>query len=328
MTISPLPQPDDKELAALAAAVYDSDAQQVGSWTRVFDPVLKLIPAGIGPTSKPDPTSGFKAAVFQDQTGERHVLAFAGSERETRDWLTNLAQGLGMDTAQYRQACAFAQECKVGFGDSLTLTGHSLGGGLAAAASAATNTPAVTFNPSGVHRKTLERVGIDAEKFREVAAETGFVRKYVVKGEILDRVQGFLPVPEAPGAQITVEVPERRSWMAKHGMDSVMAAMDHSANRVEIAESKLGPVNASAKELALTFRNKEMRDGVKEQPILESAYRMLGRIEQYAAGLQKDAGTKLIAATRENLAKRLERGETIPMPRQDRVAATDAGIGR
>ena len=309
MSVSPLPQAVDQEYAELSAAVYDNNKHQVGRWTRVFDPALKLLPAGIGPTAQPDATSGFKAALYSD--GERHVLAFAGSERETRDWLTNLGQAVGLDTAQYGQAACFAKECKVGFGDNITMTGHSLGGGLAAIAAAVTGCEAVTFNPAGVHDKTFQRAGIDPDKFRD-AAEQGLIRKYVVKGEILDRVQGFLPAPAAPGHRIELEAPGKNTF-TKHrigvAIEGLEAKLDSKS--VTVAEGLLGR-EATAKQLADTFRSKDARDGVKEHPGLQNAYRILGALEAKATTMGREAGEKFRQLAREDIAGRIERGDKLP----------------
>lgn len=321
--ISPLPQAIDRELADLAAAVYDQSIRQVGRWRRDYDAAVSAIPAGIGPTSKPDPTSGFKAAVFTD--GETAVLAFAGSERETRDWLTNFAQGLGMDTAQYRQATSFAQECKVQYGDKLMLTGHSLGGGLACVAAAATNTPCVTFNPAGVHRKTLERAGVDPDGFRE-AAENGLVRKYVVKGEILDRVNKLPLVPKAHGSEISLEDPGKAWSFNKHSMTTMQRSMDAAdLSRVSVPESALPHTDPRQAAMATAFRKDPSgARAVQDFPGLATAYKMLEAVEAKAAGMAQPSKDRLMGAMRENLARRIERGEQIPAPKQAQqlVAAT------
>ncbi len=323
--LSPLPQAIDRELADLAAAVYDQTVQEVGRWRRDVDAAVSFIPAGEGPTSRPDPTSGFKAAVFTD--GDKAVLAYAGSERDTRDWLTNFAQGLGMDTAQYRQATSFAQECKVQYGDKLTLTGHSLGGGLAAVAAAATNIECVTFNPAGVHRKTLERAGVDPEGFQR-AAEAGLVRKYVVRGEILDRINNLPLVPKAPGARIELQDPGKAWPIEKHSMGTMqrsMDAADHSS--VTVPESALPHSDPQRTAMVAAFR-KEPAKAVAAFPGLANAYKMLEAVEAKAAGMTASSKTKLMTAVRENLAKRLERGETIPAPRQTQQLNASAATER
>lgn len=317
---SPLPQAIDRELADLAAAVYDNNVMQVGKWTRIFDAAPNLLPAGVGPTSKPDATSGFKAAVYRKDSGE-HALAFCGSEREARDWLTNLGQGLGMDTSQYRQASAFASECKVQFGDSLVLTGHSLGGGLAAIASATTNTPAVTFNPAGVHRKTLERAGVDPEGFQR-AAENGLIRKYVVKGEVVSRVNSLPFVPKAPGAQIVLQDPQKAWMLNKHSMTTMLSAMDNAAMQSVVAtEASLPHKDLRAAEMAVAFRKSPATEGVKSFPGLATAYRVLEATEAKAAGLPPATAQRLLGAMRENLARRIENGEPINAPKQQAALA-------
>jgi hypothetical protein len=309
MSVSPLPQAVDQDYAELAAAVYDNNKQQVGRWMRVFDPVLAILPAGLGITARPDETSGFKAALYSD--GERYVLAFTGSERETRDWLTNLGQAVGLDTAQYGQAACFAKECKVGFGDKITMTGHSLGGGLAALASAVTGCEAVTFNPAGVHDKTFRRAGIDPDKFRD-AAEQGLIRKYVVRGEILDRLQNVLPAPAAPGHRIELDAPGKNMF-AKHRIGVAIEGIETLLNgkSVTIAENLIGH-KATAKQLANTFRSKGAKEGVTEHPALLNAYRVLGFVEARAATMGHEAGNTFRQFAREHIAGRIEHGEKIP----------------
>jgi hypothetical protein len=317
MTVSPLPQASDKDMAELSAAVYDADRQTVGKWTRVVDPALRLLPNGIGPTSTPDATSGFRAAVFSD--GETYVLAFGGTERETRDWLTNLGQAVGLNTAQFGQAACFAKECKMNFGENLVMTGHSLGGGLAAIGAAVTNSPAVTFNPSGLHDNTLKRLGIDPTAFRE-AAEQGLIRKYVVRGEILDRLQTALPVPHAPGHRIEVDGGGRNTF-SKHRIGVAIEGVDAQlkSRRVFVSEHLLGEAPSPA-ELAATFRNKAAKDGVREHPALENAYKMLGALEAKAAAMGKEAGDSFRVLARENLATRIEKGSSIPpLPSAERL---------
>jgi len=179
--ISPESQPTDLEKAALATVVYEP-GQTIDGWKRVqsFD----------------DPDSGFKAAVFQREGSDEYVLAFAGTDMDSaRDWRTNIGQAFGRNTRQYDLAAKTAREFQDQYGGNgakLSLTGHSLGGGLTTVGTAVTGLPAVTFNPAGVHDNTLEGYKVNPEKFREKAS-AGLIRSYVVEGEILDLVNGFAP---------------------------------------------------------------------------------------------------------------------------------------
>jgi RHS repeat-associated protein len=100
-----------------------------------------------------EPTAGFQAALFRGDNGTFY-LAFRGTEQWS-DWGANLNQGRGIPTDQYRQAIELAKRVKreivEKLGATLILTGHSLGGGLGAAASHATGLDAELFNPAWIN---------------------------------------------------------------------------------------------------------------------------------------------------------------------------------
>ncbi len=230
------PQPIDAQMARMAADVYKPDSRGVDGWTRLG--AAELASAGIDPASLEDRLSGFRAAIYGDGQGH-HTLAFAGSN-DAPDWFNNLAQGLGLDAAQYRQAVALAKDARLAFGDELAITGHSLGGGLAAAAALAVDAPAVTFNAAGVSSATLRDAGLEPQAAR-AAADAGQVRRYAIDGEILTEVQEDVPLlrrlPDAPGHKIELRAPplERpnNDWLDRlarpvtlHLMDAVQTALD------------------------------------------------------------------------------------------------------
>jgi fibronectin type 3 domain-containing protein len=122
------------------------------------------------PTAYP----GFKAVLYQDYaavadntfvltfggTDDQLGLAFNGEMPELADWVENIGQGLGWRIAQYRWAMQVAREVEfatrgVPGGATLTTAGHSLGGGLASAASVVTGATGVTFNAAGLHENSL-----------------------------------------------------------------------------------------------------------------------------------------------------------------------------
>ncbi|WP_394821783.1 hypothetical protein [Pendulispora albinea] len=222
------PKPIDGTFAQIAGDVpRDGTGGNIGGFTRLD--AAQLEAAGINPSALNDPSTGFRAAIYRDANGNT-VLAYAGSQ-DLKDWKTNFTQGLGFSDAQYNQAVSLAKEAKAAFGDSLVITGHSLGGGLASAGALATGSPAVTFNSSGLNDKTIQRLDLDPNAAR-AQAENGQVRRYAVDGEILTNLQennvatrGLMP--DAVGRKITLPDPKPltgfQKWIpgarTKHGAD-------------------------------------------------------------------------------------------------------------
>lgn len=201
------PQAIDQTFAALSQDVYQRESVGVGEWRRLDASALER--AGLSAADLEDPATGLRAALYQDGQGN-HVLAFAGSG-DLPDWLNNLQQGIGLDSAQYRQAVSLAKDAKLAFGDDLAITGHSLGGGLATAAALATGSPAVTFNAAGLTDRTIEGLGLDPAAARG-DAEAGQVRRYTVDGEVLTTLQEHAPLlhhalPDALGRRIALDAP-------------------------------------------------------------------------------------------------------------------------
>jgi hypothetical protein len=78
-----------------------------------------------------------------------------------------------------------AVEIGKGLGEAnakVIITGHSLGGGMASAASVASGLPATTFNPAGLHSATVGRYG--------GTVHASDIQRYQVEGEVLDGFQG------------------------------------------------------------------------------------------------------------------------------------------
>ncbi|MGN6154044.1 MAG: XVIPCD domain-containing protein [Lysobacteraceae bacterium] len=260
----PAPRDIDLTLARMAQDVYGSDNRQRGDvqgWRPLTDDQFRQV--GIDPALRHNASSGFDADVYTDGQG-RYALAFRGTDAG-KDWATNLGQGLGFETSQYNQAIALSRQAKVAFGDELVITGHSLGGGLAAVGAITADTPAVTFNAAGVKDKTLERVGIDPDAAR-AQAEAGGIRRYAVDHEILTGLQErnlmtrYL-MPDAIGNKVELPDPDPLTGFSKvnpfktvphslhnHGMDVVIQAQErafgHGAGATGLMSSPDHPQHA------------------------------------------------------------------------------------
>jgi hypothetical protein len=95
------------------------------------------------------PNSSFYAQAFRKN--ESVVIAFRGSD-DLGDILTDLEAFFWGKPEQYSEALKFVEDCQAaGIKDeNITLTGHSLGGGLASYAAFYYKIPATVFNSAGL----------------------------------------------------------------------------------------------------------------------------------------------------------------------------------
>ena len=220
-----------KESALLAADVYKDTPAPPAGFRVASDSELAQL--NLKPEMLERAGSSFRARVYATGEGEntRYVVAFRGSS-SGEDWKNNFQQAAGAGSESYSKALAIGE--RLARSDaSVTVTGHSLGGGLAAAAAIASGREADTFNAAGLSGKT-----IDAAKAISSAEGQGggdvAVQAYNVHGEILsklqdggDRVLGaivfgpaglLLDAPAAYGArhELPNVAPDDKGWIARH----------------------------------------------------------------------------------------------------------------
>jgi hypothetical protein len=245
----------DRDLARLASATYRPDDQmgELPQGWRQLKP--SEYPEGIvdreeqaTPGNTPlNHSSKFRACLFKHDSG-RHVMAFRGTKTTSwskaesacqfvtswaNDLAVNVGQSVGLDTKQYELALNAARNANATLGGNIVFTGHSLGGGLAAAASVYTGNSAVTFNPAGVHDRTIEQATRIPNEARATAAR-GTIRTFIVEGDGLDGVQQSLKsfgIPSAPGAENRLDHPRLTAHDGKgrylHGLEATISAMDN-----------------------------------------------------------------------------------------------------
>jgi len=232
-----------QEAAKLSADVYNDTASPPPGFRVANEADLRAL--NLTPDMLERPGSSFRARVYATEEGgdPRYVVAFRGSS-SGEDWRNNFQQGFGLGSESYAKSLLIGE--RLARSDAnVSITGHSLGGGLASAAGLASGRDTITFNAAGLHDSTIGRA-------REIAGAAGQadpnVTAYRVKGEILTFVQeggdrglaalffgipGALLVdaPEAYGAHrdLPLVVPEGKNWFEarsridRHMMDWVLA---------------------------------------------------------------------------------------------------------
>ena len=233
----------ERDTAALQHALLSQSVYQTGTapegWTNISDDPKALAKYGLAPSDlKISGDSNFSAqvyvpdpAVFGDSM--KPTVAFKGTEPTNwEDWANNLAQGVDMNAPYYEKAVAIGEKLRKR-GANVDITGHSLGGGLASAASQASGLPADTFNAAGLNEHTVKRYG--------GTVHDSAINAYRVDGEILTGIQeqsltGTLVgglgkvilshfMPDAKGAPI--ELPGHGlNPIARHGMDQVIDGLE------------------------------------------------------------------------------------------------------
>lgn len=129
--------------------------------------------------------TGLNAVAYRSNLDGHVVVAYRGSESAV-DWASNVSQGLGSYTPQYASAVNVGREAQALYGN-VEFTGHSLGGGQAAAAAMATGSHADTFNAAGLNPASYLEYGINPFNARNVES-------WQVDGEILSAAQKYTPL--------------------------------------------------------------------------------------------------------------------------------------
>lgn len=188
-----------REMARLATDVYHwsypvDNLSPPAGWLRASaDPAL-MAEFGIEPDQLRPPESGFRAELYVPDPAiyegdAKPVLTFKGTTPSSiEDWSNNFAQAIGERSDYYERAMKLATKLEAKIEGGFEMSGHSLGGGLASAASAVSGAPATTFNAAGLHPDTagnyMMRYGLGTPY------ETGeTVKAFWVDGDILTTLQ-------------------------------------------------------------------------------------------------------------------------------------------
>ena len=202
----------------------------------------ELANLGVKSTDLNDTKTGFKADIYKDKNGD-YVLVYRGTYSDpdhpendlihdwSKEWTDdNMKQGLGMGSEQYEKSIKLAKKVKKGSerqGKQLTIAGHSLGGGLATAAGAATGSKTYAFCPAGVHPNTYKKYGVQNP-------DTSKVHTYYSNKDFLNMASNNLSLmPKAAGERIMLNTLDNFDFAKGHDLPLLLKA-------IQAEEAELG----------------------------------------------------------------------------------------
>lgn len=149
------------EMGRLSNDVYDPEKGGPTGWKNISNDPEALARHGITPDQLTGPGAYRAQAyepdpdVFGNDPSMRPTVAFQGTTGLFNgDMGANLGQGTGLGSQYYNQAVGIGNSVGAS-GSQVDFTGHSLGGGLASAASQASGRPGTTFNAAGLNSSTV-----------------------------------------------------------------------------------------------------------------------------------------------------------------------------
>ncbi|MBQ4838461.1 FG-GAP-like repeat-containing protein [Pseudoalteromonas luteoviolacea] len=195
-----------------ASCVYEDFAQCQGTdhYKRLSDQELQAM--DLDPKDF-NTESSMNAALFKDDQG-KYLLVYRGTAELLPDVGADITQAFGIETTQYNEAMDLAQVVVDKLGNNVEFAGHSLGGGLAAAASMFTGNPATTINAAGVHDRTMTRKGVDMS-----TVDPSKIKAYYNTTDLLHIGQLLPFLPSANGKQIAL------TPLSSHGVVGACSSM-------------------------------------------------------------------------------------------------------
>jgi RHS repeat-associated protein len=215
-------KPTPKEAAAMSAHVYGDKSDKIlkGGW-KVSDKKIDGVVLRDGET-------GLYSKLYErtikkgEHKGEiEYVYATAGTQdaKDAKDAKEDALQPLGL-SSQYDLSVKNAKQISKSLGKNteLTFTGHSLGGGEAAANAYATGRDAITFNAAGVGSISLLKYGQSTKSK---------IDAYILSTDPLNLAQNksYL-LPDVNGTRHYLKPSDLSSVYNGHSIDNVLKNFD------------------------------------------------------------------------------------------------------
>lgn len=205
------------------SSLTDEEKNRVGLYHKLSD--KEIADLGLDPKLFRDPKESHYYADLYKKDG-KYVLAFRGTDpTNMEDIAQDLTQGVGIKSDYYDKSVNVVNKMKqardengnlIFDANNTSITGHSLGGGMAAAAGGASGFPTYTYNAAGVHDATLKRNKVHRKDMSHVQAYNGSSdplnavqdsREGVLKtlgfvGKLVNKTKGL---PRAAGERMEVD---------------------------------------------------------------------------------------------------------------------------
>jgi hypothetical protein len=247
------------EHAKLSDHVYDPTKPVPAGWRNISGDAKALERYGLTSHELSIRGTDFRAQLYEPNAavfGDRYrpAVVFQGTNgaKSGSDWSNNLRQSTNFQSSYYQRAVAIGSITRVSGGPAVDFAGHSLGGGLASAASQTSGRYANTFNAAGLHSRTVPRYG-------RVRGTPGMVNAYRIDGDILTGTQeagwktfaasallGPIGIagratqtwltPDAIGNRYTL--PGKGTPLARHDMSQVMDGIEGEKKQDQQAIAK------------------------------------------------------------------------------------------
>jgi hypothetical protein len=155
--------------------------------------------------------------------GGRYIISFRGTVHNPSDWISNIGQAWDGTSPYHEVALRIGNYLQDVTAFRYDFAGHSLGGGLAAAAALNSNREANTFNAAGLNPKIFVRVGSDRPKeyvkYGKTNYETPGRREALITAHLVED-----SVPDGSGFSDCPDVLTWLQWTIKsvsgHGFEA------------------------------------------------------------------------------------------------------------
>ncbi|EEA03314.1 hypothetical protein BH160DRAFT_1340 [Burkholderia sp. H160] len=215
------------EHARLADDVYapKPNGFEPEGWKNVSNDPAALTKYGLNQKDLSVSGSNFRVQVYKPDpavfgTDMKPTIVFQGTDPTSwSDWANNAEQGMGADSPYYKRAVKIGQNLAIK-GADVNIAGHSLGGGMASAASRASGLPTDTFNAAGLNPGTVAKYGATP-----IASQ---IQAFRVDGEVLTSLQESAAlkgkIPAAVGTPYTL--PGSGNTLSRHSMTQVIDGIE------------------------------------------------------------------------------------------------------